>query len=201
MSFSYSFIPMTGAFGVLVSGLPAFTHETNVVDYCPKPGTIPLFFISSAFAFGAGVSNTSLVVYSPISFSGKKHLNVSLPIPPSEALVSGFFNNFIILILMIFGPVAVVSWLQPNSYFLAILFLVGYSKVLIFFLHSPLTNLAHCHDCHVFLCFIHSTTLNFVIWTHSIAEYNIQSRIISVRNCNKRVQRNSPVNLTNAKGY
>ncbi|KAJ8065809.1 hypothetical protein OCU04_006472, partial [Sclerotinia nivalis] len=129
----HGYILMTTTFGFLISGSLAFTHETNILNHHLDSSTVVLFFISLANMVGATFAGTSFLVYSPIYFSGRKDLDARLSLPLSEIIISGLSSILVLLISLMFGPVSVVSWVQFSAYFLAMLCLIGFSTVHIFF--------------------------------------------------------------------
>ncbi|QSZ37500.1 hypothetical protein DSL72_008598 [Monilinia vaccinii-corymbosi] len=148
-SYYHAYISMTIIFGLLISGFPAFTHEANIVHFRPRWDIVVLFFIASSSAVGTAVSGTSFLVYSPIEISAGKSLPRNLPFPVWRVFVSGSSSALVILTSLMFGPVSVISWVQLNAYCLAILCLVGFSQVHIFWeeiSNSIQRHLAHSSD-------------------------------------------------------
>ncbi|THV51646.1 hypothetical protein BGAL_0103g00050 [Botrytis galanthina] len=148
----HSYILMTTTFGLLMSGCLAYARERNILEFYPEPGALALFFISSITVVAAGFSGTSMLAYTPSSFSAGKYLDARTPFAISDVVVSGLSGILVLLISLAFGPISVISWIQFTSYFLAIYCLIGYSKIDIFLentlgyiqrrLHYQLSNAA-----------------------------------------------------------
>ncbi|TGO44562.1 hypothetical protein BOTNAR_0795g00010 [Botryotinia narcissicola] len=126
------YILMTTTFGLLVSGFLAYAQERNILEFYSEPGTLALFSISSVTVVAAGLSGTSMLAYTPTSFSAGKYLDARTPFAISNVVISGLSGILVLIISLAFGPISVVSWIQFTSYFLAIYCLIGYSKIDIF---------------------------------------------------------------------
>ncbi|TGO42869.1 hypothetical protein BHYA_0005g01370 [Botrytis hyacinthi] len=126
------YILMTTTFGLFMSGFLAYAQERNILEFYLEPGTLALFFISSVTTVAAGFSGTSMLTYTPSSFSAGKNLDARAPSAISDVVVSGLSGILVLLISLAFGPISVVSWIQFTSYFLAIYCLIGDSKIDIF---------------------------------------------------------------------
>ncbi|TGO49439.1 hypothetical protein BCON_0210g00200 [Botryotinia convoluta] len=109
LSSYHSYILMTTTFGLLISGFLAYAQERNMLEFYPEPGSIALFYISSVTMVAAAFSGTSILAYTPSSFSAGKHLDAKTPFAISDVVVSGLSSILVLLISLTFGPISVVS--------------------------------------------------------------------------------------------
>ncbi|KAF7942976.1 hypothetical protein EAE96_010925 [Botrytis aclada] len=154
LSSHHCYILISATFGLLLSAFLAYNRERNIIEFHPESGTLALLFISSVTMVAAALSGTSIIAYTPSSFSPENHLDVRTPFAISDIAVFGLSSVIVLLTSLTFGPISVVSWIQFTSYFLAVYCLVGYSKINTFFENFLGYIQRHLH------CRLYDTTAN-----------------------------------------
>lgn len=125
----HGFIIMTLVFGLFISIVAGAFVEHISYAYNISLATLGLMIVSTATIVGTAFSGTTLLVYSPISFTNAKLTLTSIPIPMTDYLASSISSILVILVAIHSSPVTVVSWIQLAAYLISSLCLLGASQI------------------------------------------------------------------------